>query len=238
MGLTIHWKLQSQARSPTLAREQVSQLRQRALDLPFASVGEVVEFTGDAADFDRCVEDAPQRWLLIQAGQHVERGGRYFRVKPEHVIAFETFPGDGSEVANFGLCLYPKHITDKQGQRHSTGLTGWRWSSFCKTQYASNPECGGVENFLRCHLSVVAMLDHAKSLGLLGDVSDEGGFWEHRDMEVLAREVGEWNQMIAAFAGQLKDQLGPQIELQSAIGEFPNFEHLEAKGAEKLRRRR
>lgn len=42
MGLTIHWKLQSQARSPTLAREQVSQLRQRALDLPFASVGEVV----------------------------------------------------------------------------------------------------------------------------------------------------------------------------------------------------
>ena len=41
-------------------------------------------------------------------------------------------------------------------------------------QYASNPDCGGVENFLRCHLAVVKLLDHAATLGILKEVSDEG----------------------------------------------------------------
>jgi hypothetical protein len=238
MGLTIHWKLHSQARHPTLAREQVGQLRQRALDLPVASVGEIIEFTGDEADFDRCPDDSPHRWLLIQAGRYVERDGAHFRVEPEHVIAFETIPSDGCEAANFGLCRYPSHVTNKQQQRRSTGLTDWQWRSFCKTQYASDPRCGGVENFLKCHLSVVALLDYANSLGILDEVSDEGGYWKHRDMEALTREIGEWNQMIAAFAGQLKDALRPQIEIQSPISEFPNFEHLEARGQEQLRKRR
>jgi hypothetical protein len=109
-----------------------------------------------------------------------------------------------------------------------TGLTGWRWSSFCKTQYASNPECGGVQNFLRCHLTIVKLLDCAQSLGLVQDVCDEGDYWTKRDVQALAREVGEWNTMIAAFAGQMLDQLGDQVA--SAITAFPNFEHLEARG--------
>ena len=43
----------------------------------------------------------------IQAGQYVEREGIHYRVKPKHVIAFTTDPGEGCEQANFGLCLYP-----------------------------------------------------------------------------------------------------------------------------------
>ena len=72
------------------------------------------------------------------------------------------------------------------------------------------------------------MLDHAKELGILQHVSDEGDYWDKRDIEALAREVGEWNEMLAAWAGQLKDQLGDG--LFSAIAAFPNFEHLEAAG--------
>jgi len=113
-------------------------------------------------------------------------------------------------------------------RRVRTGLTGWCWSSFCKTQYASNPECGGVQNFLRCHLSVIALLDFAKSLGLVEHVSDEGNYWEARDAEALAKEVGSWNEMIAGFAGQLKDALGAGVV--SEIANFPNFEPLEARG--------
>ena len=72
------------------------------------------------------------------------------------------------------------------------------------------------------------MLDHAKELGILESVSDEGDFWEKRGIEALSREVGQWNEMIAAWAGQLKDQFGDS--LLAAISQFPNFEHLEARG--------
>src|SRR5262249_2710819 len=40
-----------------------------------------------------------------------------------------------------------------------TKLAGWQWRSFCKTQYASDPQVGGIPNFLRCHISVVTLLD-------------------------------------------------------------------------------
>lgn len=154
MGLTIHDSLKSDTRSTKQARLFVEQLRQHALNLPFTSVGPVIELSGDNADFDGLDADDPNRWLLIQAGQHVERHGYYCRVTPKNVIAFLTWPGEGCEEANFGLCRYPGFV-ELNGRRIRTGLSGWCWHSFCKTQYASNSECGGVENFLRCHLTVI-----------------------------------------------------------------------------------
>jgi hypothetical protein len=155
MGLTIHWSFRSKTRSPKQAREVIAQLRGRALDLPFERVEDLVELCGAECDFENHKQDSPHRWLLIQAGQYVERpaaGGSYSdHVAPTHVIALETLPGDGCGAANFGLCKYPIHIevTDPkrpgQRQRLRTGLSGWSWSSFCKTQYASNSECSGVQ---------------------------------------------------------------------------------------------
>jgi hypothetical protein len=237
MGLTIHYDLRSSTRSPKKARELVARLHGRALDLPFERVNDIIELAGQACDFYQHPQDDPHRWLLIQAGAFVDdpRDKQYsYRVIPTHVIAFSTLPGEGCEPANFGLCRYPAFIEVEDSMRRgqtrkiATKMGGWRWGSFCKTQYASNPDCGGVANFLRCHLAVVRMLDHARDLGILQSVSDEGGFWEQRDIEALAQEVGQWNQTIAAWAGQLKDQLGDQ--LFSAIAEYPNFEHLEAAG--------
>ncbi len=236
MGLTIHWNLQADVRTVTKARELVGRLRQRALDLRFSSVGEMVDLSGRDADYKALPVESPSRWLLIQAGQYIESGDCHYAVEPQHVIAFQTQPGDGCEPANFGLCRYPAFIdVDDQRvgflprkRRVRTNLAGWCWSSFCKTQYASNPACGGVQNFLRCHLSVIALLDFAKSLGTVEGVSDEGNYWEARDVEALAREVGEWNEMIAGFAGQLKDALGANVV--SEITKFPNFEPLEAHG--------
>jgi hypothetical protein len=230
MGLTIHYRLQSDRRGPAEARRLVEQLRQRALDLPFQAVGEIVEVSGDSADIDKVERNDPNAWLLIQAGQYIERDGRHHRVAPTHVIAFSTYPAEGSEPANFGLATYPPHI-EIDGTTLKTDLSGWSWSSFCKTQYASNPKLGGVENFLRAHLAVVKLLEGAKSLGLLKDVSDEGGFWEKRDLTALVAEVGEWNTMIAGWAGRLKDAFGDGLE--SEIVKFSNFEHLEAKAEKK-----
>jgi hypothetical protein len=230
MGLTIHYQLQSASGSPKKARQLLDQLRQKALDLPFKEVGEIVEVSGDAADFDTLDQDDTTRWLLIQAGQYVERDGRHYRVNPLRVIAFSTWPGEGSEEANFGLATYPKTI-EVDGKKVRTGLGDWSWGGFCKTQYASNPECGGVENFLRCHLAVIKLLDYASELGILKEVNDEGAYWEKRDIQALAKEVGDWNTMIAGWAGRFKDAFGDSVV--SEIAKFPNFEHLEAKGNEK-----
>lgn len=237
MGLTIHYHLRSSVRSPKKARELVARLRSRALDLPFEKVDDLIELSGPACDYQQHGRDDPNRWLLIQAGQLVEdplHEGCSYNVAPSHVIAFSTWPGQGCEEANFGLCHYPglfkveDPYVQGRGRNIRTRLSGWCWGSFCKTQYASNPQCGGVRNFLRCHLAVIAMLDHARSLGVLDHVSDEGDFWEKRDVEALAREVGQWNEMLAGLAGRLKDLVGDQ--LLAEIAKFPDFEHLEAKG--------
>lgn len=47
-------------------------------------------------------------------------------------------------------------------------------------------------------------------------------------MKALVSVVGDWNSMLAGWAGRLKDAFGNKIE--SNIANFPNFEHLEAKG--------
>jgi hypothetical protein len=247
MGLTIHYSLHSRVRSPRKASELIARLRGRALDLPFDKVGDVIELTGPACNFETADHESPHRWLLIQAGQYVDRaaknGGTYsYNVVPTHVIAFETQPGDGCEPANFGLCRYPAVIEIEEEEQYVRGqgfvrpkrrlrtkLGGWFWSSFCKTQYASNSAVGGVPNFLKCHLAVVRLLDHAKELGILQGVTDEGDYWEKRDVKALAQELGSWNELVAAAFGKLKDQFGDG--LVAPITDFPDFEMLEARGA-------
>ena len=185
------------------------------------------------------------RWLLIQAQESVEVvsqrhviGGQtyrsYQRVQPIRLIAFTAWPGEGCEQSNFGLGKFPAEVETVDGAL-KTKLSGWRYSSFCKTQYSSDPNCGGVPNFLQCHLTVIAMLDKAKELGCLAEVSDEGGFWQKRDLRALVQEIGSWNEMLAAFGGRLKDLLGDgSLGLESAIAQYPNFEQLEAAGQDKL----
>lgn len=235
MGLTIQYNLRARVRSPKRARELVARLRGRALDLPFEQVDELVELEGAQCDYQQYDQEDPKRWLLIQAGRFVgdpRHEGTSYQVAPLHVLAFTAWPGPGSEVANFGLCRFPAtiEVEDRLGRKQviRTRLSGWSWGSFCKTQYASNKDCGGLANFLRCHLSVIKMLDHAQSLGLLEYICDEGEFWEKRDIEALAREVGQWNQQLAWLAGKLKDWFGEEVA--SPITNFPDFEHLEAKG--------
>jgi hypothetical protein len=226
MGLTIHYELRSDATSPEHARQQVEQLRQAALDLAMAEVGEVVEFSGAGCDFQP-VQDDSIRWLLVQARRMVLVGEAYCFVVPMRVFAFSTLPGEGCEAANFGLGLYPETIETADGTL-PTSLSGWSWQSFCKTQYASNPDVGGMANFVRCHVTVVRLLDRAKAMGILESVNDESHFWENRDVKALVETVGQWNREIAAMVGQYKDWMDGDIA--APITEYPDFEHLEAEG--------
>jgi hypothetical protein len=242
MGLTIHYQLATTG-GEAHARKLIQQLRQAALDLPFQHVGDLVEFTGEQCNWERRADDDPYRWLLIQARTDIplpvtpaerRRGVRRdMEVVPQQIIAFETEPGDGCEQANFGLCLFPSHLSHPELGMVKTNISGWSWRSFCKTHYASDPQCGGLPNFLRCHLGVVALLDEAQRLGILGNVTDEGAFWETRSLERLTKEIGEQTAMLAGLLGVLKDAMGQAPgagTVEAPIAAYPNFEHLEAEG--------
>ena len=146
----------------------------------------------------------------------------------------------------------PEDFTETR--KVKTKLAGWQWSSFCKTQYASDPRCGGVANFLRCHISVVTLLDRIAKLPTVKvELDDEGKYgrsyytddpyaekriytWHDGkyDPKALAEEVGDWNSMIAAQVGALNDVLEASrsdLEGASEIQGFPNFEQLEFRGS-------
>ena len=81
---------------------------------------------------------------------------------------------------------------------------------------------------------MVALLDEAQRLGILGKVSDEGEFWETRSLERLTKEIGDQSAMLAGFLGALKDAMGQAPggagTVEAPIAGYPNFEHLEAEG--------
>ena len=251
MGLTIHYHL-SLPGKPLVpeVRQKLSALRQACLDLPFQEVGEVLEFKGTECNFRQRDQNDPLRWFLCQADSTVifkyDRTGKPVAVSdwkdgtngwdvlPEQVIGFRTYPGNGCEEANVGLSRFPKAVSipnqrTGKNQRLSVADGGnWQWHSFCKTQYANEH---GLEHFLRCHLSVVAMLDAAKKLGFMVTVNDEGGYWEKRDVQVLVREIGEWDRFIAGFGGTLKDIAGNAgMTIQAPIFNRKDFEQLEMQG--------
>lgn len=144
-----------------------------------------------------------------------------------------------------------------------TKLTGWNYSGFCKTQYASDPKYGGIPNFLRCHISLITALERFRQLdGVQIEIDDEGKYGPSRysddykeayaanreptyvwhdglySPKKLIVEIGEWNQMTAAFMGAFLDVAEKSgIDKQSIevpITKFANFENLELRGQQDI----
>ena len=109
MGLTIHYGLRADAVGPEQASQLVEQLRQGALDLAMAEVGEIIDVSGTDCDF-QTAEDDSLRWLLVQGRRLIRVGEAYHLVAPIRLFAFSTWPGEGCEVANLGLALYPDAV--------------------------------------------------------------------------------------------------------------------------------
>ncbi|QNN23344.1 hypothetical protein HED60_14010 [Planctomycetales bacterium ZRK34] len=231
MGLTIHYKLKADVRDADAARSLVEQLHQGATDLKPLEIGPVVELPGDRCNIEQYGTNDDRRYLLLHACQYFIRDQRIYSVPPVHLIAFTMNPGMGSEWASFGLCRFPSEADkDMTGAERpiQTELDGWRWASFCKTQYASNPQYGGIEHFVKCHRRVLGVLDAARALGILESVDDEGEYWTDRDEQALREKVKRWNVSIAGFVGRIKDGNATRA-VDAPICEYPNYEHLEAK---------
>src|SRR5208283_4259765 len=170
---------------------------------------------------------------------------KYFMfLHPSRLIGFTVIPGPGCEWFRVRLVRLPKSVLVKGDPTKFSrkfrlpveNADKWVWMGFCKTQYASHKGDGGsIENFLRCHLSIIAILDYAKQIGFEVKVNDEGGFWEKRDVQALCKQLVEYNEFIAAFGGLLKDATaGEGAKIEGPIFSNPEFERLEAKGRAKL----
>lgn len=75
----------------------------------------------------------------------------------------------------------------------------WMGRGFTKTQYA--------EDFLKAHLTVITMLDMVDAAGMLEDVSDEGDYWEDRDLSALTDSIQEYKVVVEGL-GSVLSKLG------------------------------
>ncbi|HEY0943928.1 MAG TPA: hypothetical protein VGD81_01630 [Opitutaceae bacterium] len=217
MGLTIHWSFHLPAEAKNAApaehddslmlfelppvesevpvasaEDALSALRSAALDLGFAGVSEMYRISRE-----------PERgtiagWVWSGAQRSIFVAGERIEVAPIEILGFDVEPGEGCETACFWLARYPATVwvPGLRSRRVRTELSGWYSDDFCKTQYASNH---GMENFLRSHVSLVRILDLARTMGFLTQVHDEGRYWTKRDQSDLANECEDWNRCLAAF---------------------------------------
>jgi hypothetical protein len=90
------------------------------------------------------------------------------------------------------------------------------WHTCCKTQYAS---VVSDEHLIRCHLSLVSLLEAAAGIGVGVTVRDETHYWETRDTDRLIEEVHRMNRIVAKLAGRLGDAVGEGFKVGGSIGE-------------------
>lgn len=229
MGLTIHFKLTPPPETDAVrAYELVRQMRQRAQGFKRRGRVEAVLPIGDDPKTLRraeCYRDVPHPWkpgcksvIDIPAGI-----GSLFVVEV----------GEDCEPLWLGLCTYPKTVV-MGGRCYRTGLKGWQFSGFSKTQYAS---LHGWEHFRRCHVAVIDLLLSLRRLGLRVEISDEGDYWPGRSLTKLRAEVGMMNGVVAAAAGVLRDldeAVNGKSGVESPIFAHKNFERLEAEGVARV----
>jgi hypothetical protein len=220
MGLDISYNLSLTA-SVDQVREIISTLHQTALDLSFTQVDEFVELQGEACHFDMDDREDPHIFLKLRGLKPTVLAMNGMSWKDStYLIAFDTLPGQGCETAAFGLATHGE----------IQAVNDWMWTGFCKTQYASNPEYGGRDHFIQCHLALIKMLDKAQKLGVHCEVDDEGNYWNTRSLSALTAALNAQNVFMATTMGSIKNAIDSTATLQAPILDYPNFEYLEAEG--------
>lgn len=183
-------------------------LHQHAASLPFESVRSL-HGVGDDRD------DPGMRFIASIIAQPYDEDVPPLTGDVESARGFYIDPGEGCETAHIGFLLR----ADASG-----AVREWFWHCSCKTQYAS---LVSNAHLIKCHTALVALLDHAISIGLDVVVRDETHYWETRDEQRLLDEVSRMNRIIAGIAGRLSDAIGPGHETHAPIFEHPRFERLE-----------
>ena len=233
MGLTIHFQLALRPETPDLddlrARWAVEAARKIAMKMKRrGAFDEVGPLRWDALARTRATE-----WLTLTVPGEPGRSTDT-EIFPVEGHVFRIGVGRDCEPLWAGLCRYPASVRVNGRERRVPRGPAWRLRGFSKTQYAS---LHGWEHFRRCHVAVVDFLAALRPLGFAVKISDEGDYWPRRSERKLREEVGGMNRLVAAAAGALKDAHEDNGGVQAAIFAHPQFERLEAEGADLLAKR-
>jgi hypothetical protein len=233
MGLTLHYRLTAPADcSARRAAAMVWSFHDIARRWAAAGrLAAVHDISTDHTDLDRFGNE----WLSRPAPDQPNTVTG-LHVSPVSGWIFPVDLGEGCEWLWLGLCRYPATIVEARRRRRTRLGAHWQFGRSCKTQYAS---LHGWENFVRCHVGAVDLLDEWRKLGGGVTISDEGHYWPNRDLTALRRNVGRMNRLVAAFAGAMKDagDGNSPNPVQSPIFGHPQFERLEAEGATRAGKR-
>jgi len=211
MGLTIHYTVEFEGTKEELVKK-LETFRNFCLDLPFTEVSEVssIDITQKHIEvFNRlrsqfaypnnslqnlAKRDAVMSKMgvttlqMLEAEDWVtektETGRKTYRseLKPATLISFKLWAGEGCETTEFNFKLKDNK---------------WICRSFTKTQYATE--------FVKCHLLVIRALEYLKDNGFQVNVSDEGGYWETKDLKVLAKNLNEYTSALLSISEQMKE---------------------------------
>jgi len=191
MGLTVHYDLKFKGTEAEV-QNKLEELKFCAEQLPFAEINgpaflDYGKWTLEKYHAKKGYNDW-RDWASIQ-------GMNYEKTDANGPKAFclNLWLGEGCEPMNIGL-------------RQCWNSNYWTWYSFCKTQYA--------EEFVKCHLLVIRMLDECKRLDILKDVRDEGKYWETRDIKVLGGNINESTEMLQDLFGKLSKT---EFQIESPI---------------------
>lgn len=221
MGLTITYHFEFRGSRSDLVRRLAS-LRTRTLDLPIRSVSDVVEVERAANPFDRgngrTRFEERQLDLAMLFARLDEAGAALSPGAFERQLDRITRAGNGlSVVVDVGEGCESFHVL--------LGRIGmgrvWRGVRFTKTQYALQ--------FVDAHLLVVRMLDHCREALGLRRVKDDGGFWETRDLAVLARNQNLSTAMLDGVTVEVR-ATGPRsgLRVEAAVDRCLNRMRVES----------
>lgn len=258
MGLTVYydWKIKAELSS---ARQLIGKIRSLAMKLPFDDVSNIYE--QDPPDgqwiFERYDHSFRMGHLYLPR-KRLDGQEEFVEVPAKHAVFFHLNVR-GAETATIGLAshspvvIHHEDVIEKQQHGRVTRRRGagdpiefptkrrgyYSWHSSCKTQYAGNSNYGGEPNFLKAHLALIEILDQMRGMGVAVRVRDDSKYAKHRNVDRLLASLRDWNGLVASVVGKISDmlnQLSSDNTVVAPIKDRPDFEHLEAKGMEVLRK--
>jgi hypothetical protein len=222
MGLTIHYTITP--RQPIPATEA-----RRIVTASHAATARLVRRRDQAQLSELLEADPDDPWIQGRIFRKVDAFTTCgYDVPPLRGTTFCLDSGRDCETARFGLCEYPATLRLKDGRRLRTGIAGWRFQAFCKTQYAG---LHGWQPFFASHKLVIDAALVWQKLGCDVQLTDEGEYWPGQNIKTLRASLDRYNRIVAGLGGALKDAAdagGPRVE--SPIFAHPRFEYLEAEG--------
>ena len=220
MGLTIHYTIGFKGNAEEL-NTKLSAIRQKCLDLPFEEVNEIEHIKYSKADYQLYKETEQRTFYPNNTPENMENAQKLYQargINRDALIEYEVYhrPGRISPIEMMNWSVWAGNGCEGTDLNFFKKKTWWRASSFTKTQYA--------EQFVKCHLLVIQILDLFKEAGFTVKVKDEGKYWKTRDMSVLAIEINGYTDLLKTAFGSLSEQAVQAVMIVDApITECQNY---------------